>query len=91
MSINNPVSFFYKDAAGIRTDFPIGLSTPSVAGYDIAGGQQFIEASEIKTSTNIYIVPSTAPSSTEGKIYFDSTLHKLRIRGAAGWETVTSV
>jgi hypothetical protein len=27
---------------------------------------------------------------TEGDIYFNATTHKLMIRGAAGWETVTS-
>jgi hypothetical protein len=27
----------------------------------------------------------------EGDVYYDSTLHKLRVRGQAGWETITSV
>ena len=34
---------------------------------------------------------ANAPTSTAGNVYFDTTLNKLRIRGAAGWETVTSV
>lgn len=32
-----------------------------------------------------------APAYVLGGIYFDTTLNKLRIGGAAGWETVTSV
>jgi len=33
---------------------------------------------------------ATAPPWTPGAMYFDTTLNKLRIGGAAGWETVTS-
>jgi hypothetical protein len=32
-----------------------------------------------------------APAYVKGGVYFDTTLNKLRIGGAAGWETVTSV
>jgi hypothetical protein len=36
-------------------------------------------------------VPTTAaPAYVKGGIYFDTTLNKLRIGGASGWETVTS-
>jgi len=34
---------------------------------------------------------ASAPTYVIGAIYFDTTLNKLRIGGAAGWETVTSV
>ena len=34
---------------------------------------------------------ASAPAYVEGGVYYDTTLHKLRIGGAAGWETVTSV
>lgn len=33
---------------------------------------------------------ASAPAYVKGAIYFDTTLNKLRIGGAAGWETVTS-
>ena len=33
----------------------------------------------------------SAPTYVEGGMYYDTTLHKMRIGGAAGWETVTSV
>jgi hypothetical protein len=34
---------------------------------------------------------SGAPAYVKGALYFDTTLNKLRVGGAAGWETVTSV
>lgn len=45
----------------------------------------------VKPSGQINLVPLTsAPSGAEGDAYYDSTLHKLRIHTASGWETVTS-
>lgn len=34
---------------------------------------------------------ASAPTYVEGGMYYDTTLHKMRIGGAAGWETITSV
>jgi hypothetical protein len=34
---------------------------------------------------------ASAPTYVKGSMYFDTTLNKLRIGGATGWETVTSV
>ena len=34
---------------------------------------------------------SGAPAYVKGGMYFDTTLNKMRIGGATGWETVTSV
>ena len=33
---------------------------------------------------------ASAPSYVKGAIYFDTTLNKLRVGGATGWETITS-
>jgi hypothetical protein len=33
---------------------------------------------------------ASAPTYVKGGIYFDTTLNKLRVGGASGWETVTS-
>lgn len=35
-------------------------------------------------------ITTSAPSYIKGAIYFDTTLNKLRIGGAIGWETITS-
>jgi len=34
---------------------------------------------------------ATAPTYVKGAIYFDTTLNKLRVGGATGWETITSI
>jgi len=34
---------------------------------------------------------SSAPTYVKGAVYFDTTLNKLRVGGATGWETITSV
>ena len=34
---------------------------------------------------------ANAPGYAKGALYFDLTLNKLRVGGASGWETVTSV
>jgi hypothetical protein len=34
---------------------------------------------------------AAAPTYVKGAIYFDTTLNKLRVGGATGWETITSV
>ena len=36
-------------------------------------------------------VTASAPTYVKGAIYFDTTLNKLRVGGATGWETITSV
>lgn len=33
---------------------------------------------------------ASAPAYGKGLVYFDTTLNKLRVGGATGWETVTS-
>ena len=46
-------------------------------------------------NTNAVFMPiqaptATAPTYVEGGMYYDTTLHKMRIGGATGWETITS-
>lgn len=49
---------------------------------------------EINTTSKVFFpvqAPTvTAPTYVLGGIYFDTTLNKLRVGGAVGWETVTS-
>lgn len=55
--------------------------------YDFSGAEIF----RIGQGGGITFKPRAAPSSpVEGMLYYDSTAHKLKIRTAAGWETVTS-
>jgi hypothetical protein len=49
----------------------------------------------INTTTHLFFLvqapTASAPAYVKGGMYFDTTLNKLRIGGATGWETVTSV
>lgn len=42
------------------------------------------------TITPVQATTAGAPAYVKGAIYFDTTLNKLRVGGASGWETVTS-
>jgi len=42
------------------------------------------------TITPVQTTTAGAPAYVKGAIYFDTTLNKLRVGGASGWETVTS-
>lgn len=51
-------------------------------------------AASLNVSGLIYPQQATtagAPAYVKGAIYFDTTLNKLRVGGATGWETITSV
>lgn len=39
----------------------------------------------------VQAITASAPTYAVGGLYFDTTLNKLRVGGASGWETVTSV
>jgi hypothetical protein len=58
---------------------PWGQPGTPVLTIDILGGALILAGS------------SSAPTYVKGGIYFDTTLSKLCIGGASGWETVTSV
>lgn len=47
-------------------------------------------ALDVLSQTFGYYFPTSEPAVGEGYVYYDSTSHKLRVRGAAGWETITS-
>ena len=67
----------------------IVASTANVTGNTIAN---IINAETIYANTFIQLTPlATAPTSpSEGMIYYDSVAHKLKIRTASAWETITS-
>lgn len=46
--------------------------------------------SYLQTLGYIAMTPVAAQPSVEGNLYYDSTAHKLKIRGAVGFETVSS-
>jgi hypothetical protein len=69
-----------------------GENDSAFMSFDNAGNTYL--TGSLKINGPIYLPQfptSSAPAYASGKIYYDTTLHKLRIGGAAGWETVTSV
>jgi len=53
-------------------------------------------ADTFKVNSEMVIFPvqratASAPTYVEGGMYYDTTLQKMRIGGAAGWQTITSV
>jgi hypothetical protein len=89
--------YFYKDPNGIRCDQLIGLGTPSSVGYalradDTVASNGTVFGIGVLRSTNyLKLDPAGAPASAEGNVYYDNAVHKLKVRGAAGFETITSV
>ena len=57
-------------------------------GMDATGTNAFAVAGLIFPQQAI---TASAPTYVKGAIYFDTTLNKLRVGGATGWETITSV
>ena len=67
----------------------------SVSAFAI-NSENFVTTNAIITNltvTGMFFPPqySSAPGYVKGAIYFDTTLNKLRVGGATGWETITSI
>jgi len=81
--------------AGIQID-QTGNSTIGAGRFNTSGGANTTDAISISTGgtgADIKIAGRATAAyadSGEGAIVYDTTLHKLRVRGAAGWETITS-
>jgi hypothetical protein len=74
----------WTDATGARNDIVIGTN-----GYNSAANERL----RIKKGGQVKFYPlAAAPTDAveEGDMYYNSTLHKLQIRVAAAWETITS-
>lgn len=56
-----------------------------------AGGVSKVSVSQNGVLMPVQATTASAPTYIKGGIYFDTTLNKLRIGGATGWETCTSV
>lgn len=89
--INHRCGFLYKsyNSSNVQT-------TCEVRWEAGAGLAWYINSSEVmRINGNGVLMPEQAPTASapayvKGGIYFDTTLNKLRIGGATGWETVTS-
>jgi hypothetical protein len=84
--------------AGRSLSKTINIGTGSITGGAFiligdSGGQLQLNSSEIICG-GVYFSPpkaTSAPTYVKGAVYFDTTLNKLRVGGATGWETITSI
>lgn len=91
--LTNGPGFYLSNVAGAAIDYY--ANTHVWYKSDFSTVSAMLDASGNFSSTGT-ISPEqaatvSAPTYKEGAIYYDLTLHKLRVGGASGWETITSV
>jgi hypothetical protein len=79
--------------SGAATAYDLILQ-PSGGGVNIGDSTTAIGNGNLRVAGTIkpgQYTTAAAPAYVKGAIYFDLTLNKLRVGGATGWETITSV
>lgn len=66
------------------------VSSTAYLGYAAIGATDRITVNNVGVLLPIQAPTASAPAYLKGGFYFDTTLNKMRIGGAAAWETVTS-
>ena len=69
----------------------VGISGSCAIGFGLNGTTTIITVNTNNVFFPVQAPNATPPAYVKGGIYFDTTLNKLRVGGAAGWETITSV
>lgn len=72
------------------TESATGSGAKLLADFQVGGTSKV----SIKNDGVIFPVQAataSAPTYVKGGVYFDTTLNKLRVGGASGWETITSI
>jgi hypothetical protein len=57
----------------------------------LIGGTSSVQIGTASVLFPVQAPTASAPTYVKGGMYFDTTLNKLRVGGATGWETVTSI
>lgn len=76
---------------GVASDSSFRISSSGLGTSDVLTISSSGNATFSGTITPQKAATASAPSYVKGAIYFDTTLNKLRVGGATGWETITSV
>ena len=87
---------FGSDGGAVLTNSLVSYGSAYGSGLNNAvqlfiGSNAAVTCNSNGTFSPIAAPTASAPTHVVGAMYFDTTLNKLRIGGAAGWETVTSV
>lgn len=85
-------SVIFADGSVIRpaTNIGAGLGTATHAFNPNYLGTISLGNTPIELASYIRLFPNAEPAGDEGRLYYDSTAHKLKVRGAAAWETISS-
>ena len=90
IQIYHQTTTFYGDALQLN----MGNNSGSLVGGNlinaIVSGSTVFKVDYLGRIFPVQAATVSAPPYIKGAIYFDTTLNKLRIGGASGWETVTS-
>ena len=83
------------NVAGIVTDVAANTLAIETETTRAEAAEALLAPKDSPAFTTLMDVPKHAtvgaPAYVEGRVYYDTTLHKLRVGGAAAYETVTSV
>jgi len=82
-----------EQTAPLISTYNYAASPQRAINIDHAGNGHPIYITNAGTSADIHLSPRASAgmaAGTEGDLYYDSTTHKLMIRTAAGYETITS-
>ena len=82
---NNKRRTFLKAMTGIGAGFFLSKLVPSVSAYD----RPSHDATDIKGKfEDISFNPTTEPGSSEGKLYYNDTDHRLKVHNGATWKDI---
>lgn len=89
------IKMYHDDTQGVITTSAGQLHLNASDGGKFVVGATAGYTYQVSVGTGCQLIlgafaTAAAPAEIEGGCYYDLTLHKLRIRGAAGYETVTS-
>lgn len=98
MIMNPPLTFQNFTALGSNSNIQTpadGTSYTEIEGHTGAARVPLVRfqndaVPRFEVLNGLYITPTGAVSTIEGALYYDSGAHKLKVRVAAGWETITS-
>lgn len=72
------------------TESATGSGAKLLADFQV-GGTSKVSIKNDGVIFPVQAVTASAPTYVKGGVYFDTTLNKLRVGGASGWETITSI
>lgn len=90
--LGSSTSYLYLNSGGSgKSRIAFGGGVNFFAIRDLTAGSDRFQITSDGAAIIFNAPTISAPAYVKGGLYFDTTLNKLRVGGATGWETVTSV